>query len=234
MSITSSADQFSQLFQTFITLGVIVGVVVISLIAYLVIRYRAHGTETDPEDAPRLGKIPATRGHLRTALISVGLSAIILSVLIIGTLAVTNFLNTIPAQCNPPPGNCVYIQVTGYRFGWNFTYGLAPNATVLRGNLTIPAGRVVVFVITSKPEYAGKTAVFHSFGIDDFRIKRDAIPGLINKMWVQSSADSVGLPVRPARCFELCGVGHDGMTASVSIVSPGQFSQICSSTTPGC
>jgi cytochrome c oxidase subunit II len=230
MSVSNTADMFSQLFGTFATLGVIVGIVVFSLITYLVIRYRARGTEADPEDAPRLEKIPETRGHLRTALISVGLSAIILGVLILGTLAVTNVLNTIPAECNPPPGDCVYIQVTGFRFGWNFTYGLSPNATQLTGNLTIPVGRIVVFEITSKPEYPGRTPVFHSFGIDDFRIKKDAIPGLVNKMWVQPNS----LGTHTARCFELCGLGHDGMTARVTVVNQSQFSGLCHSTTPGC
>jgi cytochrome c oxidase subunit II len=227
MSVSNTADMFSQLFTTFETLAIIVGVVVFSLIAYLVIKYRAGGTEADPEDAPMLGKIPETRGHLRTALISVGLSAIILSVLILGTLAVTNTLNTIPAECNPKPGDCVYIQVTGFRFGWNFTYA---NGLELTGNLTIPMGRIVVFEIVSKPESPGKTPVFHSFGIDDFRIKKDAIPGIVNKMWVQPK--STGL--HTARCFELCGIGHGGMTASVSVVSPTTFGGLCSSTTPGC
>ena len=230
MSVSNTADMFSQLFGTFVTLGVIVGIVVISLITYLVIRYRARGTEAEPKDAPSLGKIPETRGHLRTALISVGLSAIILGVLILGTLAVTNVLNTIPAECNPPPGDCVYIQVTGYRFGWNFTYGLAQNATTLTGNLTIPMGRIVVFEITSKPEYPRRTAVFHSFGIDDFRIKKDALPGLVNKMWVQANSPGTHM----ARCFEVCGVGHKDMTAQVTVVSQGQFSGLCHSGTLGC
>ncbi len=218
---------FYQLFSTFTVLGVVVGVVVFSLIAYLVIKYRARGTEADPDDAPRLGKIPETRGHIRTALVSVGLSSIILGVLILGTLAVTNTLNTIPAECNPRPGDCVYVRVTGYRFGWNFTYA---NGVELTGNLTIPVDRVVVFEIVSKPEYPGRTPVFHSFGIDDFRIKKDAIPGLVNRMWVQPNSPGTYL----ARCFELCGIGHGGMTANVSVVSQGQFNGLCSGTTPGC
>lgn len=224
MSASNTADMFSQLFGTFATLAIIVGVVVFGLFAYLIIRYRARGTEADPEDAPRLGKIPETRGHLRTALVSIGLSSIILGVLILGTLAVTNTLNTIPTECLPPPGNCVYIRVTGYRFGWNFTYA---NGLELSGNLTIPIGRVVVLEITSKAEYPGRTPVFHSFGIDDFRIKKDAIPGLVNKMWFQ--ANSLGPHM--ARCFELCGIGHGGMTAKVSVVN--DLSGLCSSTA-GC
>ena len=207
---------FAQLFNTFTTLAFIVGAVVIGLMTYLVIRYRAKTNDPDPEDAPRLGKMPEPRGHLRTAVISVGLSSIILVVLIVGTLAVTNTINTIPAECLPPPGDCVYIHVTGYRFGWNFTYA---NGMTLVRNLTVPVGRVIVLEITSKD-------VFHSFGIDDFRVKKDAIPGLLtNKLWFKPN--SVGMHM--ARCFELCGSAHAFMTAGVSVVSQGAFSQgICS------
>ncbi len=227
MSISNTADMFSQLFSTFATFAVVVGVVVFSLIAYLVIRYRARGSESDPQDAPSLGRIPETRGHLRTALISIGLSSIILGVLILGTLTVTNTLNTIPAECSPRPGDCVFVEVTAFRFGWNFTYA---NGATLTGNLTVPMGRIVVLEIVSKAEYPGRTPVFHSFGIDDFRIKKDAIPGLINKLWFQ--ANSVG--IHTARCFEYCGIGHDGMSSNVSVVSQGHFSDLCSSTTAGC
>src|SRR5713101_6489237 len=142
MSISNTSDMFSNLFNTFTTLAILVGVVVFSLMAYLLVKYRARAGQADPEDAPRLGKMPEPRGHLRTALLSIGLSSIILGVLILGTLSVTNILNTIPAECNPRPGDCVYIEVTAFRFGWNFTYANGVEST---GILTIPVNRTVVF-----------------------------------------------------------------------------------------
>src|SRR5215471_11919231 len=162
MSVSNTSDMFASLFATFTTLAILVGVVVFSLMGYLIIKYRARKDEADHEDAPHLGKMPVPRGHLRTAIVSVGLSSIILGVLIFGTLAVTNTINTIPADCNAPPaphGDCLYVYVTAFRFGWNFTY---LNGKVLTDNLTIPVGRTVVLQITSKD-------VFHSFGIDAFR-----------------------------------------------------------------
>jgi cytochrome c oxidase subunit II len=213
MSVANTTDMFSQLFSTFTTLGILVGVVVIGLMIVLVVKYRAKAGQPDPEDAPTLGKMPVPRGHLRTAIVSVGLSSIILGVLILGTLAVTNTINTIPADCTPRPGDCVYIQATGYRFGWNFTYA---NGNVTVRNLIIPVGRIVVLEISSKD-------VYHSFGIDDFRTKKDAIPGLLNKIWFQATS----LGPHTARCFELCGSGHAFMTAQVSVVSQGQFSHTC-------
>jgi cytochrome c oxidase subunit 2 len=215
MAVSNTADLFSQLFNTFTTLAILVGVVVFALMTYLILRFRAKPSEADPEDAPRLGMIPDSRGHVKTAIISVALSSIIVGVLIFGTLSVNSQINTIPSVCTPRPGQCLYIEVTGYRFAWNFTY---PNGVSHRDNLTIPAGRIIVLEISSKD-------VFHSFGIDDFRTKRDAIPGLTNKIWFIAN-DPGG--VHMARCFELCGSAHAFMTATVSTVS----SNLCSSS--GC
>src|SRR6266851_7489031 len=214
MSISNTSDMFSNLFTTFTTLAILVGVVVFSLMAYLLVKYRAREGQADPEDAPRLGMMPVPRGHLRTAIVSVGLSSIILGVLIFGTLAVTNTINTIPKDCTPPPGDCLYIYVTGFRFGWSFTY---PNGKTLTDNLTIPMGTNIVLKISNKD-------VFHSFGIDDFRAKKDALPGLTNKLWFIANTEGSHL----ARCFELCGVGHAFMTAKVTVVSPGHFQGFCS------
>ena len=212
---------FANLFATFTTLAILVGLVVFGLMGYLLVRYRARKGEADPEDAPRLGKMPVPRGHIRTTIVSVGLSSIILGVLIFGTLAVTNTINTIPADCNSPPaphGDCLYIYVTAFRFGWDFKY---LNGKTLTDNLTIPVGRTVVLQVTSKD-------VFHSFGIDAFRAKKDALPGLTNSLWFIPKSQGSYL----ARCFELCGTGHAFMTAKVSVVSGASFSGFCSSS--GC
>jgi cytochrome c oxidase subunit 2 len=218
MAVSNTADLFYQLFNTFTTLATIVAVVVFGLMTYFVIKYRARGSRPEPEDAPTLGKIPQARGHRRTAIISVGLSSIILSVLIFGTFSVTDQITSIPPECTPRPGQCLYVQVAGYRFAWNFTY---PNGVTQVGNLTIPTGRIVVLEITSKD-------VFHSFGIGDFRIKKDAIPGLNNKIWFIANEQGI----HSIRCFELCGSLHAFMTAKVTSVGPGSFSGFCSST--GC
>ncbi len=220
MAVSNTADLFYQLFNTFTTLAIIVAVVVFSLMTYLIIRFRARDSQPEPDDTPTLGKIPQARGHLRTAIISIGLSSIVLGVLIFGTFSVTDQITTIPSQCaldKGNPGNCLYIHVTAYRFAWNFTY---PNSVTL-ANLTIPTGRIVVLQITSSD-------VFHSFGIDGFRIKKDAIPGRTNAIWFIANEQGI----HTIRCFELCGYLHAFMTSNVVSVSTGSFQGFCSST--GC
>ena len=219
MVTSNTTELFYQLFNTFTVLAIIVGVVVLGLMAYLVARFRARASSPEPEDAPRLGRIPQARGHLKTVVISLTLSSIVLGVLIFGTLNVTDQITNLPPECRQTPNPCLTIRVTAYRFAWNFTY---PNGQTLIGNLTIPAGRIVVLEIVSND-------VFHSFGIEGFRIKKDAIPGRTNMLWFR--ANEQGLDV--IRCFELCGVGHTGMTAGLSSISAGNFQGFCSSSS-GC
>ncbi len=220
---SNTADLFYQLFNTFTTLAIIVGVVVLGLMAYLVVRFRAKDSSPEPDDSPRLGRVPQSRGHLKNILVSVTLSSIVVVVLILGSLSVTDQITNIPAECARIPSPCLTIQVTAYRFGWNFTY---PNGQTLVSNLTIPTGRIVILNIVSKD-------VFHSFGIESFKIKKDAIPGLphSNKIWFE--ANDQGLKLDDIRCFELCGVGHAGMKAHLTSVSSGGFSGFCSASS-GC
>lgn len=234
MAASNTADLFYQLFDTFTFLAVVVGGIVLSLIGYLVVRYRGRDSFPEPADAPTLGHIPSTRGHARTVVISVTLSAIVIGVLIFGSINTTNIINTVPAECLPQPGqpygDCVYITVTAMmpEFRWDFGY---KNGQTLLGNLTVPLGRIVVLQITSKAE-PGRQAVFHSFGIDEYRIKRDAIPGLTNTLWFKATDMSINSLRETIRCFELCGLGHSSMTGRVNVVQPGSFQGFCSSS--GC
>jgi len=220
MAVSNTADLFNQLFNTFTTLAIIVGVVVLGIMAFLVVRFRAKASSPEPEDAPQLGRIPQARGHLKTVIVSLILSSIVLGVLIFGTLSATNQITTIPAECAQVPSPCVTIRVTASRFKWDFTYG---NGQTLTGNLTIPTERIVILEIESDD-------VFHTFGIEGFRIKKDAIPGLVNKIWFV--ANEQGFDLNGIRCFELCGVGHAGMTADLNSVGQSNFQGFCSSS--GC
>lgn len=220
MAVSNTADLFNQLFNTFTTLAIIVGVVVLGLMGYLVVRFRAKASAPEPEDAPQLGRLPQERGHMKSVVVSVTLSSIVLGVLIFGTLAVTNQITTIPSESEcfeRTQSPCVTIRVTASRFRWDFTYRNGNASDVL----IIPTGRIVVLEIVS-------TDVFHTFGIEGFRIKKDAIPGLINRIWFVANEQTPDM----IRCFELCGVGHAVMTARLSAVSQGTFQGTCS--TSGC
>jgi cytochrome c oxidase subunit II len=102
------------------------------------------------------------------------------------------------------------IDVTGAQFYWQFTY---PNGAVSVGQMTAPANQVVNEEIT-----APRWDVIHSWWVPDFGGKYDAIPGKVNKTWFKAPAGEY-----VARCYELCGIQHTAMKATVHVVPRAQY-----------
>ena len=78
--------------------------------------------------------------------------------------------------------------------------------------LVIPAGVRVRFVVTGGD-------VIHGFWIPPFGIKKDAIPGIINDVWVK--VDQPG--IYRGQCHVLCGQDHGFMPIVVNVVPKSQF-----------
>lgn len=202
--VSTTTEIFASLFGVFLTLAIVVGAVVLGLLAYLIVRYRDRRDDRpEPEDAPKLGQLPPERGRARTILVSVGLSSIILTLLVVGTFGAMDRIET------PPATDSLDIQVIGFQWAWKFRY---PNGVEVTGELRVPAGQVVTLFVTSDD-------VFHSYGIPDFKIKADAIPGKVNRIWFVAKTPGE----YASFCYELCGLGHAYMTAKLIVMDPVEF-----------
>jgi len=102
------------------------------------------------------------------------------------------------------------VHVQGAQFYWQFTY---PNGAVSINRMVAPADQVVHEEIT-----APTWDVIHSWWVPDFGGKYDAIPGKINKTWFKAPAGDYD-----ARCYELCGIQHAAMLASVHVVPRSEY-----------
>jgi cytochrome c oxidase subunit 2 len=102
------------------------------------------------------------------------------------------------------------VTVTGAQFYWQFTY---PNGAISVGRMVAPADNVVNEDITA-PDWD----VIHSWWVPDFGGKYDAIPGRVNKTWFKAPAGTY-----VARCYELCGIQHAAMKATVHVVPRSQY-----------
>jgi cytochrome c oxidase subunit 2 len=198
LAVAPTVSTYDFLLNWYLLFGVGAGVVVTSMLAYFMIRYRWRG-EKDP---PRILKTESWKIILVTLLISIS---------ILGAAQYQTFASfgniEIPTQCLQAPSSCVRIGVHAFQWGWDFNY---TNGKVLLDNLTVPAGKIVLLTINSKD-------VFHSFGISMLAVKEDAIPGKTNHLWFMVPDPAV---YRNAiRCFELCGVGHAFMVANLTVVS---------------
>ena len=72
--------------------------------------------------------------------------------------------------------------------------------------LVIPTGVKVRILLTAND-------VIHAWWVPDFGMKRDAIPGFINEMWISVDADKPG--TYRGQCAELCGADHGFMPVVV-------------------
>ncbi|TLZ85536.1 MAG: cytochrome c oxidase subunit II [Methanobacteriota archaeon] len=217
-ALAPSAEQWQSLFTLYIIAAVIVAGAVFVMFFYFLAKYRKKPGAQDPKDAPRVG-VMADRGNPALAAILTALLISLFFGLTLNTFALNAYLQNPP---NDP--NALYVDVIGFQWGWRFVY---PNARELIGELRVPEinrtctpsvrgcwSGTVILNITSAD-------VFHSFGIPDLKIKRDAIPGRVNQAWFV--AEQSGIFLQAIRCYELCGTGHALMLADLIVQSPDSF-----------
>lgn len=90
--------------------------------------------------------------------------------------------------------------------------------------LRLPVGKPAIVHLSSKD-------VIHSFGLPEFRIKQDAVPGIDIPVWwvptvtTDQMRERLGKPefVYEIACAQLCGIGHASMRGFVTIDEPEAF-----------
>lgn len=105
------------------------------------------------------------------------------------------------------------IRVTAQQFAWSFEYPNPRGGEPIRANeLRLVEGEPVRFDIQALD-------VIHSFWVPEFRMKRDAVPGITTQLRVTPNRRGR----YPVVCAELCGLGHAFMRATVNVVSRQEF-----------
>ncbi|MDX6520997.1 MAG: cytochrome c oxidase subunit [Gaiellales bacterium] len=108
------------------------------------------------------------------------------------------------------PSDALQVQVVSQQ--WQFTYRYPQYGGVETTELALPAGRTVVFHVTSLD-------VIHSFWAYQLGVKVDAVPGTENLADV--TPHKVGSFT--VRCAELCGVWHGAMSGTGRVLSKADF-----------
>lgn len=212
--VRSPEEIFNRVFEVFLLLGTLVGVVVLAYMLYKAYKYReGSGHGFDESEAPELGEMPRGGGGGKKLFVSFGISACIVLGLILWTygllLDVENGVSSQTAQAEALE-DPLEVQVEGYQFGWTFTY---PN-NHSQNSLRVPTDRAVRLSITSRD-------VMHNFGIRGLGLKGDAIPQQETHTWFVADENETG--TYEAVCYELCGTGHSYMTAEVTVVPQDDF-----------
>lgn len=110
------------------------------------------------------------------------------------------------------------VEVLGQQWAWNFRYAgkdkifNTDDDVVTLNDLRLPINRKIVFQITAKD-------VVHSFSLPNTRMKVDAMPGKVSRMWVELNTPGTYEVV----CAEMCGTFHYQMKAVMTVLNPADF-----------
>jgi cytochrome c oxidase subunit II len=152
----------------------------------------------------------------------------------------------------PAENEALVVEVTAEQFAWNIHYagpdgkfgrtdiklldlqsnplGLdrddpagADDVTTLN-QLYLPVNRPIIIKLRSKD-------VIHSFGVPEFRVKQDAIPGLTIPIWFVPNVTTADMRTKVGKaefqyeiaCAQLCGLGHAKMRGFVTVQSAEEF-----------
>ena len=154
----------------------------------------------------------------------------------------------------PPENEALVVQVTGEQFAWNMHYpgadgvfgrtdiklldlqsnplGLdrtdpaAMDDVTTVNQLYLPVNRPIIVRLRSKD-------VIHSFGVPEFRVKQDAVPGLTIPIWFIPTVTTADMRTQTGNpefqyeiaCAQLCGIGHARMRGFVTVQTTEEFQQ---------
>jgi cytochrome c oxidase subunit 2 len=191
---SSAAGPIDTLLDVMIVLSSFVFSIVLVMLGYSIWRYRARpGDESDGEPI-----------HGNTTL-EIAWTLIPTIIVLIGAAYSWIVLSDIEEH---DPDRMV-VNVTAQQFAWKFQY---PEAEVTTTELHVPVDRQVEFKLHAQD-------VLHSFWVPEWRIKKDAVPGITTRAFITPEEEGSYQLI----CTELCGLGHATMRAPVVAESEQEF-----------
>jgi cytochrome c oxidase subunit 2 len=177
--------------------------VVVTLLAYAIVKFRGRQADADREPAQVYG---STQIELAWTVIPV----LIVAVLFLATARVIHAIQDVPK-----PAAAVDITVIGHQFWWEFRY---PKLGIVTANeMHIPASDPAHPTPTFLKLLSADTD--HSFWVPELAGKTDLIPNRVNEMWMDPPRPGIYL----GQCAQYCGTQHAKMLLRVSVDSPADF-----------
>ena len=186
-----------------LTITAVIFLVVFSLLAYVVVKFRsqAAGTEREP---------PQVYGSTQIELAWTIIPILIVVVLFLATARVIHAI-----QDAPKPSTAVEVTAIGHQFWWEFRY---PGLGVVTANeLHIPVSDPARPTPTFLKLLSADTD--HSFWIPQLAGKTDLIPNHPNETWLDPHESGLFL----GQCAQYCGTQHAKMLLRVYVDNPEEF-----------
>jgi cytochrome c oxidase subunit II len=108
------------------------------------------------------------------------------------------------------PEGAMVVKVVARQWSWLFQY----ENGIQNPELRVPVGKPVKLLLTSQD-------VIHGFYVPAFRIKQDAVPGMTNYLWFQSTETGTF----DVMCSQYCGLEHSHMLTKIVVLPEEQFTK---------
>jgi len=198
---------------------VVISLFVLALLAYVVWKFEEKANPT-----------PSKTTH--NAALEVTWTLV--PVLILVVIAIPSF-RLLTMQLTIPPAD-VTVKVTGSQWHWSYAYpkdkdqggfafdsylkdekDLKPENGDLRllsvdNEAVVPVNKVVLLQITAAD-------VIHSFIIQSFGVRMDAVPGRLNEIWFKADREGIYY----GQCSKICGKDHAFMPIAFRVVSEEKY-----------
>jgi cytochrome c oxidase subunit II len=173
-------------------------VVVFSLLAYVMVKFRNRKTDAGREPTQVYG---STQIELAWTIVPI----LIVVVLFLATARVIHGI-----QDSPKPAKVLEVTAIGHQFWWEFRY---PTLGIVTANeLHIPVNMPTYLKLLSAD-------TDHSFWVPQLGGKTDLIPNRVNEMWIAPQQTGIFL----GQCAQYCGTQHAKMLLRVTVESPEEF-----------
>src|SRR5580658_1317129 len=181
----------------------VIFVVVTSLLAYAVIRFRRRANDDGTEPPQIYGSGPVEAAWTTVP------------ILIVAVLTLTTARVIHEIQDARQPAGAVEVQVIGHQWWWEFRY---PKLGIVTANeMHVPVSQVD----GRRPTFLDLRSadVVHSFWVPRLAGKTDLIPNKINSMWIEPERTGLFL----GQCAKYCGTQHAKMLLRVYVDTPEDF-----------
>jgi cytochrome c oxidase subunit 2 len=201
---STQADEIDTLWDVLLIASVPVFVLVTTVIGFSVLNFRMRPGEEDIDGPP-------IHGNTRLEVIWTAIPAILIVGLVTYAYVVLRDIEKSPALAAGQKERVV--GVFGEQFAWTFEYNEG-GRRFRSAQLYLPVDQSVKFEVRSKD-------VIHDFWVPDFRMKIDAVPGIVTSYRVTPKRSAVG--AHQIVCAELCGLGHAFMRQTAHVMTRPQF-----------
>lgn len=191
--MSSGTEDYDQLYYFIYWFSVVFTVAIVGLSGYFVWKYRRKKGDLPDKTLVDFGKL-----EIFWTVVPV------FAVVFLFHIGFKDFVrNAIAAD------GALEIRVRAKQWLWDFEY---PNGMRENNMLILPVNTPIKAILSSDD-------VIHSFYIPEFRLKKDAVPGL----YTDISFTPTVLGEAHVFCAEFCGTSHSGMLATVKIVTRAEY-----------